>query len=154
MDTLITNAIQHGYSHSKNIQKYRELIDILPEEKILFDMYFDHVGRILDIGCGADRTSFYLATLGNSITGIDITPALIELAQERLEKEPASIVFEVKDANTLEYPPDSFDGVIFSYNGIGHIPRRAGKLHLLKQIHGILKPHGCFFFTAHNSLLY
>ncbi|MFL6257143.1 MAG: methyltransferase domain-containing protein [Pyrinomonadaceae bacterium] len=44
--------------------------------------------RILDVGCGSGWLSEYFARLGYDVTGIDISPDLIEVARERVERIP------------------------------------------------------------------
>ena len=44
--------------------------------------------RILDVGCGPGWLCEYFARLGYQVTGIDISPDLIEMARERLSKLP------------------------------------------------------------------
>ena len=42
---------------------------------------------ILDVACGAGIVACYLAHLAHHVTGIDITPAMIELCRDRQSKE-------------------------------------------------------------------
>ena len=146
----ITEIVKQGYTEKEVVEHYGSAMEIWAEEKFIFDKYFKNVGHILDIGCGGGRTSFYLAGLGNKVTAIDLSPDLIKVAKQRLAKEPADIEFYVKDAQNLNYSDSFFDGVIFSYNGIGYIPRAEGKIKFLKEVRRILKPERYFFFTAHN----
>jgi SAM-dependent methyltransferase len=44
--------------------------------------------RILDVGCGSGWLCEYFARFGYEVTGIDISPDLIEMARERLSKVP------------------------------------------------------------------
>ncbi|MCU1264971.1 MAG: hypothetical protein JWM21_1289 [Acidobacteria bacterium] len=44
--------------------------------------------RILDVGCGSGWLCEYFARFGYDVTGIDISPELIELASERLRNLP------------------------------------------------------------------
>jgi 2-polyprenyl-3-methyl-5-hydroxy-6-metoxy-1,4-benzoquinol methylase/glycosyltransferase involved in cell wall biosynthesis len=44
--------------------------------------------RILDVGCGSGWLSEYFARLGYDVTGIDISPDLIAVARERVERVP------------------------------------------------------------------
>ena len=44
--------------------------------------------RILDVGCGSGWLCEYFARFGYDVTGIDISPDLIEMARERLSKVP------------------------------------------------------------------
>lgn len=146
----ITDIVRQGYSHKEVVEGYARAREIWPEEKFVFDKFFKNVGHILDIGCGGGRTSFSLASLGNKVTAIDLSPSLIKAAKERLVKEPANIEFFVKDARHLDYPDNYFDGIVFSFNGIGYIVRKEGKVRFLKEVKRTLKPEKFFFFTAHN----
>ena len=44
--------------------------------------------RILDVGCGSGWLCEYFARFGYDVTGIDISPTLIAMAEERLSKVP------------------------------------------------------------------
>jgi len=55
--------------------------------------------RILDVGCGSGWLCEYFARFGYDVTGIDISPALIELARERLQRVP----YRVDDDTNLRY---------------------------------------------------
>ncbi|HYH85217.1 MAG TPA: methyltransferase domain-containing protein [Pyrinomonadaceae bacterium] len=44
--------------------------------------------RILDVGCGSGWLSEYFARLGYDVTGIDISPDLVEIARERTRRVP------------------------------------------------------------------
>lgn len=68
--------------------------------------------NILDIGCGAGFFSILLAQMGHTVTGIDITPAMIADAQKLGQAYQCSISFEVMDAEHLTFADASFDVVI------------------------------------------
>jgi 2-polyprenyl-3-methyl-5-hydroxy-6-metoxy-1,4-benzoquinol methylase len=44
--------------------------------------------RLLDFGCGSGWLSEYFARLGYDVTGVDISPDLVEVARERVERVP------------------------------------------------------------------
>jgi 2-polyprenyl-3-methyl-5-hydroxy-6-metoxy-1,4-benzoquinol methylase len=82
--------------------------------------------RILDVGCGSGWLCEYFARFGYDVTGIDISPALIELARERLQRVP----YHVDDETSLHYQffvhdieiaalPETFDAVI-CYDALHH----------------------------------
>ena len=63
------------YNKEENIKRYGEGIKIglWNSEKIIFDKYIDKKSKILDLGCGAGRTTFGLYELGyKNIIGLDI----------------------------------------------------------------------------------
>lgn len=142
--------VKKGYSYKQVIDAYTKETKIWPSEKLIFDKYFYKPGIILDIGCGAGRTSFELAKRGHKVVGIDLSQALIDRAKERALREKVSITFKVMNALKLAFPDDYFDAAIFSYNGIGFIPRKEGKLKFLKEVYRVLKPGSYFFFNTHN----
>ncbi len=52
--------------------------------------------EILDVGCGSGWLSEYFARLGYDVTGIDISPDLIRMARERIERVPYDVDHETK----------------------------------------------------------
>ncbi|MEO8436173.1 MAG: class I SAM-dependent methyltransferase, partial [Pyrinomonadaceae bacterium] len=82
--------------------------------------------RILDVGCGSGWLCEYFARFGYDVTGVDISPALIDLARERLQRVP----YGVDDETTLRHRflvhdiestplPETFDAVI-CYDALHH----------------------------------
>lgn len=68
--------------------------------------------RILDLGCGTGEAALFLAREypRASIRGIDISPAMIECARQKIGLDPeARIAFKVGDAAHLPFPDQSFD---------------------------------------------
>src|SRR5688572_8228080 len=82
--------------------------------------------RILDAGCGSGWLCEYFARFGYDVTGIDISPALIDLARERLQRVPYDVDHEtplrhrfvVHDIESTPLP-ENFDAVI-CYDALHH----------------------------------
>lgn len=55
-------------------------------------------GRVLDVGCGTGSLSLLAAELGHIVTGIDCSPAMIDLAQAKATAHDLPIVFQIMDA--------------------------------------------------------
>lgn len=68
--------------------------------------------RVLDVACGTGQLAFPAAAAGARVTGIDITPKLIEQARARADAEGVDIQFDEGDAEALPYEDASFDLVI------------------------------------------
>jgi SAM-dependent methyltransferase len=64
--------------------------------------------RLLDIGCGSGYAAAMARALGASVTGIDITPELIEIARGRVPDGD----FRVGTMDSLPYADDSFDAAV------------------------------------------
>lgn len=75
----------------------------LPQDKNL---------RILDVGCGAGFFSVLLAKEGYQVTGVDLTPDMVENARTFAEEEKTDCEFLVMDAENLRFADESFDVVI------------------------------------------
>ena len=67
--------------------------------------------RILDVGCGTGYFAREMARRGASVTGVDISPRMIEHAVHAESQDPLGIRYLVHDAaNLLDYfAPESFD---------------------------------------------
>lgn len=70
---------------------------------------------VLDLGCANGATTRALADLGARVTGVDVSPRLIELARQREAGTSRGITYLVGDAASLPMLADaSFDRVIAS----------------------------------------
>jgi 2-polyprenyl-3-methyl-5-hydroxy-6-metoxy-1,4-benzoquinol methylase len=78
--------------------------------------------RILDVGCGEGENSLLLASLGAKVTGIDISPAAIELARERarLSGLSDSTEFICAPLEQAALPEKAFD-LIWGDNVLHHV---------------------------------
>lgn len=68
--------------------------------------------RVLDVGCGAGFFSVLLAKEGYQVTGVDLTPDMVENARTLAEEEKTDCEFFVMDAENLRFADESFDVVI------------------------------------------
>jgi ubiquinone/menaquinone biosynthesis C-methylase UbiE len=68
--------------------------------------------RILDIGCGPGFFTINLSKLGHDVTGIDISSEMVTVAKENAEEQGLTCDFKVMNANTLEFPDNTFDLII------------------------------------------
>ena len=95
--------------------------------------------RVLDVGCGTGVVAITAAQRGASVSGLDLTPVLLEHAREN-EKIAAcgSIDWTEGDAEQLPYPDKSFD-VVLSQFGHMFAPRPDVTLAEMRRV---LKPGG------------
>lgn len=102
--------------------------------------------RILDLGCGGGRTSFFLSQLTPDYVGADYSESMIAVCRRRFPGRE----FMVCDVRNLGcFGNGHFDVVMFSFNGLDYVDH-AGRLRGLAEIHRVLKERGLFVFSSHN----
>jgi ubiquinone/menaquinone biosynthesis C-methylase UbiE len=84
-----------------------------------------HAGqRVLDVACGTGVVAVTAARMGAQVTGLDLTPALLERARENATIANVPIDFHEGDVEALPFPNSSFD-VVASQFGHMFAPRPA-----------------------------
>ena len=71
--------------------------------------------RVADVGCGGGATTIEVlrrAPAGSVAHGLDLSPALIEVARRRHGAHDSSVAFEVADMGTMAPPEPSYDRLI------------------------------------------
>jgi 2-polyprenyl-6-hydroxyphenyl methylase/3-demethylubiquinone-9 3-methyltransferase len=105
--------------------------------------------RLLDIGCGGGVLTEEFASLGCQVTGIDISPRSIEIAQAHAAIGGLSIDYRVGSGTNLPFDASSFDAVSCC-DVLEHI--RDWKQVIAEAIR-VLLPGGLFFFDTINRTL-
>ena len=93
----------------------------------VFGQTFDRLGqttplRILDVGAGTGEMAVLLANMGYKVTGIDLTPAMLKIAQEKADLLGIPVILLEGRAEQLPFADDSFD-VVFSRHLFWTLPK-------------------------------
>jgi len=112
-----------------------------PEIDSFFNKYFKDKNRVLDIGCGNGRFSYFFEK--SSYLGIDSSEELIKIA---LKNHPDK-KFQVADALDLPFNDNSFNGV-FSISVLHHIPSKELRDKFFMEIKRVLEPGGIVLITV------
>ncbi len=67
--------------------------------------------RVLDVGCGTGSLARHLARDGQTVTGIDSAPLMIDRAQYLATEIPGA-TFEIGDVQKLRFPAETFDAAL------------------------------------------
>ncbi len=105
--------------------------------------------HVLEIGCGQGvGTQIILEQFGAAhVTAIDLDPAMIDRARERLRDHGDKVALRTGDAEHIDAPDDSFDAV-FDFGIIHHIPNWRASI---EEVHRVIRPSGRFYFEEVTS---
>lgn len=97
--------------------------------------------RVCAVACGAGREARFLATIGATVTGVDLSDRLLNIARAREAEVPLGITYALGNAHDLANLPDGgFDGAT-CYMALMDIPDLGLAL---ASIARILVPGGWF----------
>ena len=74
--------------------------------------------RVLDVACGTGNASRPAARTGARVTGIDLTPKLLEIGRTKATNEGLDIDWQEGDAENLPFESGQFDRVLSTF---GHM---------------------------------
>ena len=96
---------------------------------------------VLDIGCGAGVPIAKSLAARYSVTGVDVSPEMIQRAQQNVPTGD----FIFADIMSATFPPSSFDAVVAFY-AVFHLPKQEHP-DLFRRVHRWLKPGGYLLCT-------
>jgi|SRR5580658_1985091 2-polyprenyl-6-hydroxyphenyl methylase/3-demethylubiquinone-9 3-methyltransferase len=106
--------------------------------------------RVLDVGCGGGLLAESLALRGAHVTGIDLAPAMIEVARLHAHESQLDIDYQQSSAEAFAQRCERPFDVITCMELIEHVPDPAG---LLLAISKLLRPGGELFMSTINRNL-
>jgi len=100
--------------------------------------------RVLDVACGTGVVAVTAARLGARVTGLDLTPKLLERAHENARIAGVAVEWHEGDAEALPFDAGAFDVVVSQF---GHMfaPRPAVALGEMLRV---LRPGGTIAFST------
>ena len=101
-------------------------------------------GRALDFGCGIGRNTQALVNWFDHVTGVDISPAMLDLAQEHNRARQRCDYILNADDDLRVFPDASFD-FIYSRLVLQHLPARHARRYI-REFLRILRPAGLLLF--------
>ena len=93
-------------------------------------------GLVADLGCGPGRIAGYLAGLGMDVTGIDLSPGMVDVAR----REHPGLRFEVASMAALPFADAELAGALAWYSIIHTPEERQGEL--FAEFARVVRPGG------------
>jgi SAM-dependent methyltransferase len=116
-------------SHSYNIE--RPMVERLAGEV--------RGQRVLELGCGSGVYSVWFAERGATVTGLDLSEVMIELARNRARAHTVEADLRVGDiSKSLPFPDAEFD-LVFTATVLHYVRDLAG---VMKEAARVIKPGG------------
>jgi len=99
---------------------------------------------LLDVGCGTGHWSAFLVEMGYQVTGVDVSPAMIEVARAAMPE----CTFQVADAHQLPFDDGAFD-VVASMATLEFLPDQAAAI---REMARCAREHGRLLVGTLNRL--
>ncbi len=122
-------------------------LDYKPFDRKMLEMLVERAvtkGAICDLGCGPGQIAAYLAQIGASACGIDLSARMVAEAQHLHPRIP----FQQGDMLALTDIDDGFFGGIAAFYSIIHVPA-AHLMIALREFHRVLCDAGNLLITFH-----
>jgi 2-polyprenyl-3-methyl-5-hydroxy-6-metoxy-1,4-benzoquinol methylase len=100
--------------------------------------------RVLDVGCGTGPVAVTAALHGAKVTGLDLTPELLEHAKENSRVAEVDVEWRQGDAEDLPFDDATFDVVVSQF---GHIFAPRPEVAVQEMLR-VLKPGGTIAFST------
>jgi ubiquinone/menaquinone biosynthesis C-methylase UbiE len=100
--------------------------------------------QVLEIAVGTGLNLPHYPEAVN-LTGVELSPAMLELAGQRAAELGRDVEFQVGDATALEFEDQSFDTVVCTF-ALCTIPDDAAAV---AEVRRVLRPGGRFVFAEH-----
>ncbi|MBA3045809.1 MAG: class I SAM-dependent methyltransferase [Euryarchaeota archaeon] len=134
--TALANTYDQTQPNFKeeNVAQVRERLKRLAEET--------GGKRLLDIGCGTGFMLTLAAPYFDEVYGIDITPAMLDLAKIKMNEDGLkNVKFVLAPSEKLPFEDAYFD-VVTAYGVLHHLPNLA---RTFKEARRVMKPNGVFY---------
>ncbi len=109
---------------------------------------------IFEVGCGTGRVTIALARAGQQVFGIDLSPEMLKIAQQKISKEPQEVQERIEltqmDMSDIDVPGRKFPLFLMPYGEFAHVLEREQQQATLKRIFQHLKPGGRLIIGMSN----
>jgi SAM-dependent methyltransferase len=142
-------------AYSSFAQVYDAFMDNIPYQKgadyihRLLSMNGIPDGLLAELGCGTGTLTELMAGYGYDMIGIDNSPDMLELAQEKRIHSQHDILYLLQDMREFE-----LYGTVRGMISVNYITEPKELLTVFQLVNNYLDPKGCFIFDFHTPHYY
>lgn len=129
------------YDLFNNSKDYTKEVSFLDQT---FKKYGKNVKSLLDLGCGTGIHDNMLSKKGYTVTGLDLSPEMIKIANSRKEKNTEFVVGDMSNFDLSK----KFDAVISMFAAFGYLTKNEQIASALESIKKHLNPGGLFIMDC------
>lgn len=104
-------------------------------------------GRVLDLCCGPGRHAVEFARLGFAVTGVDLTPLLLQKGKELAQKEGLAVEWVQEDMRTFKRK-NTYDLAVNLFTSFGFFEKKEDNQKVLFNLYESLKEGGTLFLDV------
>lgn len=108
-----------------------------------------YAGLTLDLACGTGSLTLELAKRGFNVYGLDASPEMLSVAQQKAERAGKDILFICQKMQEMDLY-GGVDTIVCMLDSINHITSKADLQESFRRISMFLNPGGCFVFDANT----
>lgn len=108
-------------------------------------------GPVLEIGCGTGRVLLPLAKAGFTVVGVDVSPAMLAIAREKVKAHGLDRRIDLVECNALDLDLGrTFPLVFMALNSFGHFAEPGEPERALERMRAHLEPGGLLALDLTN----
>lgn len=141
------NLIAPYYDQLMKPVPYSEWVEYY---QLLLAVLDNYPKTVLDIGCGTGAMCELLTAEGFEMTGIDLSPEMIEQAKRKRDASELVIDYHVADASDFELDK-TFEGALSFFDSLNNILEPERLASAFHSIFRAIKPGGCLIFDMNTA---
>ncbi len=103
----------------------------------------------VDLACGTGSVALILAREGLAVTGVDLSPQLINKKKKRAQEQARKPLFVCQSLQSLQLPV-AVDLAVFALDGLDYILEPEDCQEAIRRVYKALNPGGIFIFDVNT----
>lgn len=116
----------------------------------LFDKHGITPKVILDIGCGTGNVTLPLAEMGYNLTGLDMSPEMLAVAESKAREKNLGIKWVQQDMTMMDLGGLHYDLVISMTDSLNYLEGSESMKQVFSLVKQVLNPGGWFIFDLNS----